>query len=377
MKKLFNRNIGQGSFKLNLTEDGLEDYLKDFHSPEKEVVKNILQHLFQSSKSENDRRSIIHSDRFDIYFDNILKTEGILFREFTPMLDQPWDKVKMKFDSWVAEKREGYLVDILRSLNAFENPRRFQTITRLWVMLANLDVRSEFVLSHWIQLISDNKPAIEKFFGLDKTFFFSLFRPNQTCFFYHTYVIRLLLRNYIDKKENFFFPLSQEELQALSVERLDEFIQSRTKFDVRAFGLFYYNCWKTKTSENNAVIMDEANVRIRGYIEKYPTEYLRFTIRSKHTPHLDGLFLFEPFTKQYFKGWEEFETFLSAMAAREPEFQDMVKYFEEFKKSGYAEFFADPMPKWLEADENGNSTMKYFKGQTLPAFTAEMTAKYP
>src|SRR5690606_9723236 len=153
--------------------------------------------------------------------------------------------------------------------------------------------------------------------------------------FYDTYPIRILLRKYIDGKDDFFFPLSKDELQTIAISRLQNYIDTRTKFDVRVFNNFYYNCWKDKDDHDRVIILDQANKLVKEYIEKYPEDYLRFTIRSKYTPHLDEQYVFEPFTKQYFGSWEEFKSFLAKTAAKTSEFSEMGRYFEAFEKANY------------------------------------------
>jgi len=371
MKKIFEKDLSSGFFKLKFNPEQLDKLFdeQDFSLSDRASVKEIFNYLFQTNKAQ-DRRSIIHADKFDLYFDNALNSEGILFREFTPVLELPWEKIKERIDLWIAEKKEGYLLEILGNIDAFEGRDRFEKIAKILVTLVNLGIRSEFILVDWIKSLSENQVNIDRFYGVDKDFFKLIFTPSERVFLYDTYAIRLILRNYLNNKE-FYFPLSKEKLQEISVSRLKQYIESRKEFDIRVFNIFYYNCWKEIGQGNSVILLDEANRLVKEYIDRYPFDYLRFTIRSKSTPHLDDEYVFEPFIPQYFGSWPNFEAFLNEKVKENSEFEEMIKYFDDFKRNTYAHFYSDKIPKWIEQDANGNSTTKYFKHQTYEAFIKE------
>ena len=372
MEKAFRREIN-GRLKFN--PKGLDEVIKDLNLNPQEInlLKAIFEYLFDRSKVNSDTRSIVRADRFDIYFDNQLNSQGILFREFTPILNQHWEKIIEKVDTWVSEKKEGFLIEIVKNFNAFHSLDRFQKITYIWIVLVNYGIRPQQILEDWIKAISENKDSIERLFGVDRTFFRNILQPQAQPFLHDTYCIFLLLARYIDDKEkSFFFPLTKEDLQQISIDRLARFIHTRNRFDIRVFNRFYYNCWDSKTERNEIVPMQQANKLVKDYIDKYPEDYLRFTVRSKYTPHLDNMYVFEPFAKHYFGSWDQFEMFIEKQAKANPEFIIMVKYFEDFKKKKYTEFVTEELPPWIELDEHGNSNFKYFKDQRRPLFRNEL-----
>ncbi len=373
MKRVFNKEL-QSGLHLSLNDKRLRRLCTESNigQNDKDAIIQIFRFLFDNSKTNVDTKSIRQPGNFDLYFDNALNTKGILFKDFTPVLQKPWNEIETHVQQWISEGKEGYLIDLLHDMNAFESRDRFERITYIWITLVNHRIRTDHLLEGWIRSISENRESINRFYGVDKTFFERIFQPNPNPFFYDTYPIRILLRKYIDDKNDFFFPLSKDELQQIALSRLRNYIGSRSQFDVRVFNNFYYNIWQDKDDHDRVIILDEANRLAKEYIEKYPEDYLRFTIRSKYTPHLDEHYVFEPFTKQYFGSWEEFKSFLAKTVAKTSEFSEMVRYFEAFEKANYDGFQSVSIPQWIEMDSNGNSSMKYFKDQTYEEFVQKM-----
>jgi hypothetical protein len=52
------------------------------------------------------------------------------------------------------------------------------------------------------------------------------------------------------------------------------------------------------------------------------------------------------------------------------EFGPLLKYFYDFKVSGFQHFFSDEIPKWLEVID-GNAINRHFKDQTALALAHE------
>ncbi|MEQ8361541.1 MAG: hypothetical protein RH948_01665 [Cyclobacteriaceae bacterium] len=374
MRKVFDKALSDGYFRLSLNGNGLSELFKELEidTLTSDEIKRVLEHLFEKDR-KRDIRSIVNANKFDIYFDNTLNTEGILFREFTPVLTQSWNDIKVKFDSWKSEGKVSYLIEILNSIDQFESREKFEKIAKLWISLVNSGVRQDKILVDWINSVSRNEAAIGRFYGMDKTFFESIFSTSSDCFFYDTYAIRIILRNYIDDIPDFTFPLSKMLLQEISVKRLKEFVDTRKQFDVRVFNLFYYNCWSGKTPDNNIILLGKAHDVVRGHVEQFPYDFLRFVVRSRSAPHLDEEYVFEPFIPQYFGSWDKFEKFLHVKAEENDEFKLLVNFFNDFKKSERNVFHSEEMPPWIDI-QGGNSVLKYFKHQTYEAFVDEMNA---
>jgi hypothetical protein len=342
-----------------------------------ENLLELMQYLFPASSGANkDRKSIRNPENFKIYFDNNLTSKGLLFREVTPILDLSWPEIKQRLQAWNKEGRLNYLIDVLKSTDAIASRERFEKISKIWVTLINWNYRPDDNFNEWVRVIRENKSQIDRMYGSDLSFFDQVFIENNECFFFSTYVIRILLRLYIDKGQTFEFPVSKTRLQEISLQRLTRYEESRNEFDIRVFNLFYYNCWKEKGSHDNVIILDEANNIVRKHIEKFPEAYLRFTVRPKYTPHIDGEYVFEPFLKQYFGEWKVFEDFLRGHASKNSEFDVLIGYYEQFKKNEFKSFHSEENMPWIDDTTDGTETsLKIFKHQTYQQFVDEFESK--
>lgn len=360
-----------------------EEDVERIDALDQDLVCEMLSYLFAGGKE--DRRSVIYPDKFDLYFDNSLGTQQLLFSEFVSLLDKDWPEIQYQAMQWIEEKKAGYMIDILNSIDAYSNISRTEKVAKLWVLLINCNQYTEISTEAWLKLIGDKVKL--HLFGSEGPMHLvrQLFETKGPVFFFTTYILRLVLRKYIDGTEQ-FFPLSKVECQAIAVNRLREFTNSRREFDRRVFEFFYYNCWESKENDN-VILMKEADEVVLGHINKYPTQYLRFVIRSLSTPNIDSEYTFEPFIPQYFGSWDAFEEFLnmtvqaSKMATDEveadlktfkSEFDPLLDYYKLFKASGYRSFASEKAPPWIEIDENTRiATLKHFKDQTYNALVAE------
>lgn len=343
---------------------------------DRHVILKVFETLYEVKSTAPERRSILYPDNFFIYYDNALNSKGVLYSEVVPLLDKSWSEIERQILSWVDKGNASNLINILRDIDQFSNRERFEKITKIWILLHNLNSDQDRNINLWLEQISKGKEEIEKMFGSDLTFFNSIFEPKKdSTFFFDTYPCRLILQKYIDNR-NYYFPLSKSEIQTIAINRLRDFMSSRPAFDVRVFNAFYYNCWETKSEDSTIIMIAEANEILLNYIKNHQKDYLRFTIRSKYTPHLDNEYTFEPFTYQYFGSWDNFEKFLRKKASRDREFLKMVEYFESFKKNNYEMFYTEDSLPWIGADDMGNSTNLYFKDQTYNDFLSEMFNRY-
>lgn len=345
--------------------------LKLFNNP---VIVDIIECLFEGSEAQKaDRRSIINPDKFYLYFDNNLSSEGLLFREFIPLLERDFSVIKKQIYEWMDEGKISSIIEILKTVDAFYTLERFHKVSKTWVLILNRETQRDLLIEDWISNISSHMDRIEQMFGVERSFFKTIHEENNESFFFDTYVIRNILRKFINR-EQFTWPIGKGELQKISIERLRQFVSTTQEFDIRAFGYFYHNCWKEKQNEH-VIILEEANEIIAEYISIYPDDFLRYTIRAKFGPHIDGSYVFEPFTPQYFGSWDNFEKFLKNRAEENNEFTSMLKFYEDFKRNSFDSFYTSDIPIWIELDSNQNPEFKYFKHQTREAFIQEYENK--
>lgn len=125
---------------------------------------------------------------------------------------------------------------------------------------------------------------------------------------------------------NFFYMLHQQhkyhqeelfaydEVKTICIRRLERYTENGK--DVSIAFILFYSCWDYVDDKDTVHITDQALKLMRVFIDKVPQDYLSFIIRPKYSPptsKLDGnfySFVFEPFTKEIFNGWDKFSSFL-------------------------------------------------------------------
>ena len=374
MSKYFKRQK-PGLKHLTTDKKAIIDLTKKLGISNNPAIGNIIDYLFEGREEQKkDTRSIINPDKFYTYFDNNLTSEGLLFREFIPILERDFSIIKKQLYEWMDEGKISSVIEILKTVDAFYTLDRLHKVTKCWIIIINREIQRDHLIEYWVSDISSHMDRIQIMFGGDKSFFHKIHDINDEAFFFDTYVIRILLRKFINSEsvdsESFTWPIKKEDLQQIAIERLRLYITTRNSFDVRAFNYFYYNCWKGKKNDH-VLIMDEANEIIKEYIDAFPEDYLRFIIRPKYSPHIDETYVFEPFIPQYFGSWEAFKQFLYIISKTNSEFEIMIKYFLDFEASNFEMFHSEKLPIWLELDENITPQFTYFKHQTREAFLEE------
>nr|WP_321484836.1 hypothetical protein [uncultured Draconibacterium sp.] len=137
---------------------------------------------------------------------------------------------------------------------------------------------------------------------------------------------------------------TKKELQEICLGRLERFIKSSIKDVEIAFNILY-SCWDYVDDDNIVHISGAALELIRGYIDEVPEQYLRFIIRHQFypiNPDISGgryIFVLEPFTKQIFKGWDNYEFFLKKLQENSNVNRKTVecnlKFYRLFKLNNY------------------------------------------
>ena len=137
---------------------------------------------------------------------------------------------------------------------------------------------------------------------------------------------------------------TKKELRDICLRRLERFIKSSIKDIEKAFNILY-SCWDYVDDENKVHIIGPALELIRGYIDEVPEQYLRFIIRHQFypiNPDISGgryIFVLEPFTKQIFRGWENYEFFLKELKENSNVNRNTVecnlKFYRLFKLNNY------------------------------------------
>lgn len=152
---------------------------------------------------------------------------------------------------------------------------------------------------------------------------------------------------------NFFYMLHQQhkqdqeelfaydEVKTICNRRLERYAENGKDIQV-AFTLFY-SCWDHVDDKNIVHITEQALKLMRVFIDKVPQDYLEFIVRPKYSPptaKLDGdfySFVFEPFTKEIFNGWNKFSSFLNECEGKaNKQIVEKVKLlFHEYESHSY------------------------------------------
>ncbi len=154
-------------------------------------------------------------------------------------------------------------------------------------------------------------------------------------------ILQSLLRGFL--KENFGetnFSISPEVVKNTALKLFSTFLTKATIVNKDVFELFYINYESIDPRTDQVILNPKACEEFRKFIKsdkvKY-TSYFNLLPRPYMQPHTEDIYVFEPFTKQIFDGWQNFEKFLSECTDYEHQ-QELVKYFERYKKNDYRTF---------------------------------------
>lgn|GEM_PF-5706500 len=316
------------------------------------IIIETLKILFPK-RGELHELSIRHKDNFHRYFGNVLFDSDLSERDFNELLLADSAKKGEMVDSLIAEGKGDDLKVKVRNFDRYKSKEQFKNLIEVWVILfnKNLDDSAEIFI-----LRLRERKSIDFFeIGEYKSFISQLFDLTQVIHFENTFVLREIIRHYIQDSK-FEFELSKEEAQALALKSLVDYANGCTEIDERAFRLFY-NCYQDiDKSTSRVILMPEANKVILEKIKEKPKSFLKFIIRPQFRPHDGETYVFEPFIPRYFGSYEKFEEFLKDLSKTEPDAKIIIKFFTDFSKNNFQSFTTKETIKWLRIDENGNAT---------------------
>lgn len=201
-------------------------------------------------------------------------------------------------------KRE--TLQYLETINLFKSFDDWTKIIRLLFHVNDIRVDTPNIVIERIRLAQEE-------YGKDKVDNFLIFylkedsdpEKNFSNFFY------MLHQQHKSHQEELF---AYDQVKAICNRRLERYIEKGKDISI-AFTLFY-SCWDYVDDKNIVHITGQALKLMRSFISEVPEEYLKFIIRPKYSPptsKLDGdffSFVFEPYTKEIFNGWNNFCSFL-------------------------------------------------------------------
>jgi hypothetical protein len=338
----------EDNFKYRLESD-LASILK-LQEKDRRIVIETLEMLFPK-EGPIPNLSIRHKDNFHRYFGNTLFEADLSEMEFQEILTSDISEKESRVKALIAKGKSSDLKIRVRTYEGYNSKAQFEDLIRTWVLLFNFAGDE----SNEIFLLRVNETKSKSLFEDNdeyKRFFNSLFETSEPIYFHQTIILRDILRHYI-KEPDYKFIISQRDAQELALSRLKEHASRTNGMDEQTIR-YYYNCYADIDESNRVILMPEASSVIFEKIIQNPTSYLKFIVRPLYAPHDGTSYTFEPFIRSYFGDWKRFEDFLSSVALQDSNANILIKYFEDYKKSGYERFVTDQPIKWLKFGDDGS-----------------------
>lgn len=259
--------------------------------------------------------------------------------KFRNYIFQQWEKGK---------ENQKQVIDYLKEINSFKSFNDFKEIMSAMI---DLEGYQNYYNDEIIELI--RSVYLSKVFedGI-KEFIYELFKDKINLGEKYNFYYALYQK--FKYKLNFEFPITEEELKKICLERLKRFVHSNEK-GLNKCSSLYYLCRDYVDEENKVVLQKEAHTVMRKYIEKNQWEYISSLIRPFAYPiYKDSFpsFTIEPFAEKTFEGWENFWSFLNNFrntteySNNKNLFDKYYKFIESYKGRGYKPFVVEHK-EWL------------------------------
>ncbi|MEQ8576139.1 MAG: hypothetical protein RIB63_18880, partial [Fulvivirga sp.] len=318
---------------------------------ERDAVHSLLGFLFQEIEMEDDTRSIRYPNNLNLYCQNFLSQEGILYRDLLVSYRNSWDVVKSQIIMWLKDNKGNELLSLIKNFKLVDKGINVDKILDTYVILHNHEILNE----QYYDLIVDSIRKLD--LGNQRDRLSNLLRGSAAEYFNTLEIGGYLLRKKI-YNEDFQTILSREELLKLNTERFAGILEKLKVFTISVFNYGYYNCILEIDSKNRVFIDRSANETLLRYIMRFPKEYLEFVIRPKFVGGGFDTYTFEPYIPQYFGSWDNFEAFL---LTDEKNNTDLLRHFEKFKMNSYEDFASKELPFNLDKDDKGSTVFKKLK----------------
>lgn len=226
----------------------------------------------------------------------------------------------------------------LLSINNFKSYEDWKNIVEVF-----LSIDSYFIEKHPDTIIQIIHKAQEEYENQEATNFIASYLSDESRLdIDFSNLFYALNQQHKKQNEDARKTFSKEVLNQICNRRLERFVTGVERNVEAAFNHFY-SCWDLVDDENKIHITPRALELMRNYIEKMPEEYLKFSVRHMFVPiepHLEYYhFVLEPFTKQIFKGWENFESFLKEINDKKLVAENVIdcftKFYEIYKSRNY------------------------------------------
>lgn len=300
-----------------------------------ELVTNSILFLFNPNRQRNSLRSILYSENFLLYFSPEIFNH-ISFKEFKNLRNSNLNDYFKKLDLWIEQGKKQDILNIYFKTNEFENKKDFESFVLSMVYLNKLN--ESYLRVDLFTKLNKVKKIVSEFYNDNlseyKDFLMSIFNAAKPPYVFESLIVfdfYYVLLTKTSDLENIF---TLDELSDLIYSYFEKYTRENSIVDSNAFRL-YYNNYESITNENrNIIISDRANKLFKDFIEKNPVEYIKELIRPLYSPHDGKTFTLEPFIKQVFINYENFENFLNKQPLTVPVLE-LRTFFRQYKFNNF------------------------------------------
>ncbi|MEI8279898.1 MAG: P-loop NTPase fold protein [Bacteroidota bacterium] len=320
-------NHAQKHFILDLTT--FDDLFSNSDNVYKEVIKTLIENLFQS-RTEKSPRSIIYPGSFEIYIYQEL-FQNISLKEWNISRIKPALEFYEKIKEWVRDDKSGSVEQLLSSMNTFANITEFEKYIKVFLLLGSTPsnrtwltnaysffIRKEFLMKQYrvtendlqnllIRIINDvdisyyAKSEFASFFLLE--FIQNINIPIGTKEFWNEQLMNIFT-DFVNKSDNIANPISYEIYWNL-IDRIDP-------------------------NDNHLILTPAANEKMKEYLMKVKNDYGKYILRPYNNPP-DDKFTFDPWLIQIFGSIEEVIDFINSIDSNDELTKFAKSYLSEYQ----------------------------------------------
>ncbi len=222
------------------------EYYKELLIPHSELIKvnKFVSEIFSDNAGNRDKLSIIHPRKFNRYFAYRLFSDSLSEVEFSDACDLDQSGFNSKLSEWLSEGMESELKSQFYDIITFDSREDYEKIIRAIFYIANWkkDSASRYIGFDFQIVYEKLSLLISSNYYSDKddlkTFIKDVFNSAKSPYLFESNVLRYLV-NLSGVHDH--LPLSDEEFNEISINYLEKYIKSVSKFDENIGDLFE-NC---------------------------------------------------------------------------------------------------------------------------------------
>jgi hypothetical protein len=322
--------IKDGELKSLCTNNGIEG---------QEQIKKLLDRLFEYNEVKGSRQ-ISRREIFYLYF-NYQLFGLISLREFRMTLEKTWQKISDQFMQWWSGGRRLDLEDILDGFRDYADKEQFRKLLKVYIKNSserNFRIRATNMLYN---VTADNFTVC---FGDSTTytaFVKEVFNDVDLPLYYRARLAKDLVEPGASHLTEVL--MDNDEVLALIVSQFEQYLVGLEGYGPEVIDFFYLNIVSV---DGRGHAIPKAARDLRSYLRSSPSNFngfLNYLVRSYMLPN-NGTFTFEPFVRDIFGTWEEFD---QDLLSHQPIGEDVRKIYKiivkykDFARNGEKFFTPD------------------------------------